>query len=78
MKFELNQTVYYLMDSRVHSAPVVSRMVVENAHDDWSHTPEQKRAWQRHGPSRVSYVTVHGEIAEDKLFASKKELIASI
>jgi len=78
MKFELGQTIYYLIDNRLHSAPVETRMQVENAHDDWAHTDEQKNAWQHFGESGVFYVTCHGPIVEERCFASKAELAESL
>jgi len=77
-KFELNQTVYYLMDNRVCDAPVVSRMLAENFHAKWNATKEQVEMWQRFGPCRVVYATVHGEHEEGTLFESREALAAAI
>ena len=77
-KFELDQTVYYLMNNRMCSAPVVSRMLAENLHANWNATKEQVEMWQRFGPCRVLYATVHGEHEEATLFESREALAAAI
>ena len=77
-KFELDQTVYFLMHNRVCSAPVVSRMLAENLHANWNATKEQVEMWQRFGPCRVVYATMHGEHEEATLFESSEALAAAI
>lgn len=77
-KFELDQTVYFLINNRVCSAPVVCRMLAENLHAKWNATKEQVEMWQRFGPCRVVYATVHGAHEENTLFASRQELAAAI
>jgi len=74
MKFKLNQTIHYLLENRPHSAPVMSRMTVDNAHDDWASTDEQKEAFTPFGESRVVYGTCHGLIEEQDAFESKRAL----
>jgi hypothetical protein len=78
MKFELDQLIYYFRNNKIHSAPVLCRVCVENLHDDWAHTEQQKYTWQHFGPSGVRYYTCHGEIAESAAFGSKQELIDSL
>ena len=73
-KFNLEQLVFYLVDNRIHSAPITSRMVVENSHDDWACTNEQKAAWQPFGPSAVKYATCHGTFGENQIFESREAL----
>jgi hypothetical protein len=77
-KFELGQVVFYVRDNRVHSAPVLSRMLVENQRPDWNATPEQREFWQRFGNCRVMYATCHGEFQEEELFDSRETLAAAI
>jgi len=77
-KFDLNEVVYVILDNRVHSAPVLSRMLVENAHPKWNATPEQARFFQRFGDCRVMYSTCHGEFQEEELFDSREALAAAI
>ncbi len=79
MKYELGQVIYYILDNRVHSAPVGSRMTVENSHDDWAHTSAQKESWTPFGESRIVYATCHNNsLTEEECFASKEELLASL
>ena len=77
-KFELDQTVYYIKDNRLHSAPIMSRMVVENLKPTWNSTKEQVDFYQRFGPCRVVYATVHGTYDESSLFESPEALAAFI
>jgi len=62
----------------VCSAPVMSRMLAENLHPEWNATKEQVELWQRFGPCRVVYATVHGEHEEATLFESREALAAAI
>lgn len=78
MKFELNQTIYYMRGNKVHSAPVNSRMVVENAHEDWARTDEQKKSWMPFGEAGVFYFTCHGHVNEEEAFASREELLQNL
>ena len=73
-KFVLEEIVYYLVDNKVRSAPILSRMLVDNLHDDWASTNEQKLTWQYFGPSIISYRTIDGVFAEHQLFNSKESL----
>ena len=74
-KFELGQMVYYIEANRSHSAPVLSRMVVENLKPTWNSTKEQVDFFQRFGPCRVVYATVHGVHDESDLFESRPVLV---
>ncbi len=78
MKYELGQLVYYMINNRIHSARINTRMIVENAHDDWCSTDKQKEAWQPYGISRVMYSTCHGEMPEEAVFASHEDLTNSL
>ena len=77
-KFELGQTVFFLRHNRIHSAPVLARMVVENHKDDWASTKEQEKLYEPWGKTRTMYKTVHGERPEDLLFGSKEELVQDL
>jgi hypothetical protein len=77
-EIDLNQIIYYMGDGKVCSAPVLSRMLVENLHDDWTSNPEQKKAFVPFGPSGAYYNTCHGMWREDEVFATKKGLLESL
>lgn len=77
-KFELNQTIFYMRENRVHSAPVQSRIKVENAHDDWDSRPEQVQLYNQFGKQRTLYNTCHGVITEHEAYASKEELLKTL
>ena len=78
LKYELEQVVWCLRDNKVHSAPVLSRMYVDNAHEDWNSGPGQKQSFIRFGQGRIVYATIHGQYDEDQLFASREELADSL
>lgn len=78
MKYNLGQTIFYLMYNAPCSATVLARMQVENLHEDWTNTKEQKALFTPFGPSGVSYKTCHGIIKEESAFASKEDLAASL
>lgn len=73
-KFKLEQTIFYMHDNRVHSARVLSRMVVENLHDDWVCNKEQESAFGPFGPSQIIYNTCHGLVTEANAYESKEAL----
>ena len=77
-KHELDQTIYYMADNRVHSAPVISRMYVDNLHPNWTATPEQKELFTAFGPTNIMYSTCHGTISENMVFGSVQELVQSL
>jgi hypothetical protein len=77
-EFSLDQLIYYMEDSKVHSAPCTARMCVQNLHEDWASNDVQKEAWTPFGPAGVYYSTCHGIIHEDRVFGSKAELLDSL
>ena len=77
-KFELDQTIYYMHDNRMYSAPVLARMIVENLREDKMSTTEQIRLFQPFGPAREVYKTVHGPIHHDEAFESPASLAMHI
>ena len=78
MRYALNQTVFYMISNRVHSAVITSRMLVENVHDNWNSTREQAQIWNPFGPAGIKYATTHGKFDEHQLFATKEELLKSL
>ena len=78
MKYELDQIVFYIADNKICGAPILARMYVDNLHEDFAHTKEQRELFTPFGLSGVFYATCHGIIQEDNVFASKSELLDSI
>jgi hypothetical protein len=78
MKYELGQTIYYMLDNKLHSAKVLARKCVENAHDDWACTKEQRSSFTPWGPSGVVYKTCHAEVIEDDVYESKEQMMKAI
>lgn len=75
-KYSLGQLIWYIMEGKLCSAPILARMCIENLHNDWSNTPEQERAFLPFGFSEIRYGTCHGTINENEAFESKVALIA--
>jgi hypothetical protein len=77
-KYSIGQMVFYLLDNKLHSAPILSIKEVKN--DDSIHisTREQRQTFQIFGPSGVEYATTHGVIAEKFLFTSKADLFKKL
>jgi hypothetical protein len=67
-KFKLGQTVWYMKDNNVHSAPIGARTLTEV-----DETFRNTRAGNDWNP-RILYGTVHGSWREDILFASFDDL----
>ena len=78
MKHALGAVIHYMRDNRPHSAPVLARMIVENAHDDWASTPEQVALFTPFGPSRAVYATCDGPIGSGDVFGSREDLVAHL
>lgn len=77
MDYNLGETIYYLRENKVHSAPVLSRIMVENK-DNKPSNAEQERLFTPFGKARIQYGTCHDIIDECEAFASKQELLASL
>jgi len=78
MKYELEQTIHYMMDNRPHSAPVLARTFVENVHEDFNCTAAQRETFVPFGLAGTFYSTCHGVLSENKVFASKDEMLESM
>lgn len=74
MKYDLDSVVYYLINGKLHSASILSRMQVENLKDGWNATDQQKNLFQAFGSSGVFYATCHGVMGEGEVFPSKEQL----
>ena len=77
-KFEIDQLVFYMGDNKVCSAPILSRMCVENNPELNPANTEQETMYRPFGETRIRYKTIHGVYKEDVLFATKEELLASL
>ena len=76
-EFQLEETVFYMKDNRVHSAPVLSRICVDNKFKDISNA-EQSEAFHKFGESKIDYATIHGVFTEDQIFHFKQDLLDSL
>lgn len=77
-KYELDQVIYYFIDNKVHSAPVLSRCIIENLHEDWITNKTQYSTFAAFGKSGVMYSTCHSTLNEYEVFASKEDLLESL
>ena len=75
MKYELDQMIYYMCDNRPHSAPVLSRQVVENLHSDWTSNTAQESTFAPFGQDCEMYNTCHGTVTVEEAFPSKYEML---
>jgi hypothetical protein len=78
MKFNINDTIHYMHYNKPHSGLVLARMAVENMHNDWAYTSEQRKVFQPFGESGVYYATNEGIISERDAFPSKEKLVKSL
>ena len=76
--YDLETVIYYIRDNKVHSAPILSRWIVDNAHPDWNATPEQRNTFQSFGKDRCVYATCHGTVSHEEAFPSVQDLINSL
>ena len=77
-KYKIGQLVFYLKNNKIHSAPVLSWIIISNDSGFDAHTDEQKKFFNRFGENCEKYATCHGEFNEDQLFASKQEVVNSL
>ncbi len=77
-KFDLEQTIYYIRNDRIHSAPVLAHIIIENAHDNWAYISEHKQIFTPFGKSREAYSTCHGLVPIEEAFASRQDLVDSL
>jgi len=75
---KIGELAFYMMDNRLHSATIVAKMIVENEHEDWVNTFEQKKLWMPFGKAGTFYATTHGIIEEGKIFPTKEELLKNL
>ena len=77
-KFDLKKTIYYIRNDHICSAPVLSRMIIENAHEDWVANKEQSELFTLFGPAQEANATCHGVVFADAAFGSRQELIDTL
>lgn len=71
-KYNIGQTVWYMMDNKVHSAKIGARTVAEV-------DPEfQKTRAGGNWNSKLLYGTVHGNWREDQLYAGADNLLLEL
>lgn len=76
--FNVGQIIYYMKDNRPHSAPIQARMIVNNLHDDWDCTKEQRGLFNPFGKAGVMYSTCHGLVNAVDAFGSKEAMFEAM
>lgn len=76
-KFELDQTIYYMANNKMHSAPVLARMIVENRDNDHMFG-RQAELFQPFGTTSTAYATCHGIVDSAEAFESPQALAMHI
>lgn len=76
--FDLGQLIFYMRDGKLHSAPVLARMSIQNLHPNWNANKSQRDLFQPFGPNSATYGTCHGLVGGEEAFASKRELAADL
>lgn len=75
---ELGSLIWYIRNNKVHSAPVLARMVVDNLYQEKAHTQQQKELYMPFGEEGIFYYTVHGMVTNREAFGSKQDLLDSL
>ena len=70
MKYKLGQMIFYMLENKVHSAPILARTVVENG--------TKIPIFMPFGNARIQYGTFHGIVEEKDAFTTKEELLKSL
>ena len=78
MIYNIGNTIHYIMDGKLCSAPVMSIMTVENNPRLKPHNDEQRRALHQFGSDCVKYATVHGVVNEENAYPTRADLIAAL
>ena len=75
MEAYVGDLVYYILDNKVHNAPILSKMTVECSEID-ACTKEQQETFEPFGESCIKYATCHGVFTE--VYLSKQGLLESL
>ena len=75
---KLGTLIWYMLNGRIHSAPVLAKMVVENFHEDWVCNRVQADLFTPFGKAGSYYGTCHGIINGVDVFTSKELLVADL
>jgi hypothetical protein len=76
--YDLDQVVFYLLENKVHSASILSRMCIENKCLEGECTKEQEKFYYAFGKNAIKYSTCHGVFEENVLFDSRESLAYSL
>lgn len=72
----VGELIYYMRENCIHSAPILSKMIVENGNEHLASTSEQKEVFTPFGPAGIIYATCHGKVNSNEAFKSPEALFA--
>lgn len=75
MEAYVGDLVYYILDNKVHSAPILSKMIVECSGVN-ACTKEQQETFEPFGEACIKYATCHGVFTQ--VYFSKQGLLESL
>ena len=78
MKYKLGQTVYYMKDNKVVSAPVLSKCRVRNDKENEAINDALKELYVPYGKAGNYYSTVDGRFLEENLFETKVDVLNTL
>jgi len=79
MKFKCNDIIFYMLNNKVHSAPILSTLTVKNSENHASgYNKEQLKFFRRFGEDRTQYATCHGIVNDVDAFISKEALVMEL
>ena len=78
MNANLDDVIWYMMDGRIHSAPVLAKMKVDNLHEERVCNDVQAGLFTPFGKAGIYYGTCHGIINDSLVYASKELLVESL
>jgi hypothetical protein len=70
-KYDVEQLIYYMGNNKVHSAPVLGRLYVEEC-------VQQIGGSLSDLPNGCHYKTCHGIFTESEVFGTRQELLESL
>lgn len=77
--WKVKRLIWYMKEGRIHSAPILSKMTVENAYgNEYVHTDVQKEFFQRFGEGGIYYATCHGIVAHENAYPNEDCLMRAL
>ena len=75
---KVGTTIFYIRQNRLHSAPILSKVVVENLHEEQASTEQQKDIFTHYGLEGTKFYTCHGEVQENEAYETPEALFLGL